>query len=143
MSNYYGVVRTNYFHVKDEEQFRALMAKTAGDEDGIELWDDVIDGDGNPMFGFGVYGCISGILNDDGEYDENSYDRFIDELVECVADDDAILIFEAGHEKLCYVGGGVTIITSKGVEYINLEDTARSKVRDLLGNERWDTKCSY
>ena len=45
--------------------------------------------------------------------------------------------------KLRYVGGGVTIITSKGVEYINLEDTARSKVRDLLGNERWDTKCSY
>ena len=78
MSNYYGVVRTNYFHVKDEEQFRALMAKTAGDEDGIELWDDVIDGDGNPMFGFGVYGGISGILNDDNEYDDDSYDRFID-----------------------------------------------------------------
>ena len=143
MSNYYGVVRTNYFHVKDEEKFRALMAKTAGDEDGIELWDDVIDGDGNPMFGFGVYGGISGVLNDEDEYDDDSYDRFIDELVECVADDDAILIFEAGHEKLCYVGGGVTIITSKGVEYINLEDTARSKVRDLLGNARGDTKCSY
>ena len=71
MSNYYGVVRTNYFHVKDEEQFRALMAKTAGDEDGIELWDDRKDENGNQMFGFGVYGCISGILNDDGEYDEN------------------------------------------------------------------------
>lgn len=27
MSNYYGMVRTNYFHVKDEEQFQALMAK--------------------------------------------------------------------------------------------------------------------
>ena len=35
MANYYGTVRTNYFHVKDEEQFRALMAKTAGDEDGL------------------------------------------------------------------------------------------------------------
>ena len=76
MSNYYGVVRTNYFHVKDEEQFRALMAKTAGDEDGIELWDDVIDGDGNLMFSFGVYGGISGILNDDDEYDDDSYDCF-------------------------------------------------------------------
>ena len=142
MSNYYGVVRTNYFHVKDEEQFRALMAKTAGDEDGIELWDDVIDGDGNPMFGFGVYGGISGVLNDEDEYDDDSYDRFIDDLKECVAEDDAILIFEAGHEKLRYVGGGVTIITSKGVEYINLEESARKIVRELLGNEQWDTRCS-
>lgn len=142
MSNYYGVVRTNYFHVKDEEQFRALMAKTAGDEDGIELWDDVIDGDGNPMFSFGVYGGISGIQNDDDEYDDDSYDRFIDGLKECVAEDDVILIFEAGHEKLRYVGGGVTIITSKGVEYVNLEDSARKIVRELLGNEQWDTRCS-
>ncbi len=142
MSNYYGVVRTNYFHVKDVEQFRALMAKTAGDEDGIELWDDEVDGDGNPMFGFGVYGGISGVLNDEDEYDDDSYDRFIDGLKESVAEDDAILIFEAGHEKLRYVGGGVTIITSKGVEYINLEDSARKIVRELLGNEQWDTRCS-
>ena len=105
MANYYGMVRTNYFHVKDEEQFRALMAKTAGDEDGIELWDDEQDKDGNQLFGFGVYGGIAGVLNDDGEYDDDSYDRFMDGLKECVADDDAILIFEAGHETLRYVGG--------------------------------------
>lgn len=142
MSNYYGVVRTNYFHVKDEEQFRALMAKTAGDEDGIELWDDVKDADGKQMVGFGVYGGISGIQNDDDEYDDESYDRFIDGLMECVAEDDAILIFEAGHEKLRYVGGSVTIITTKGVEYINLEDNARKIVHELLGNEQWDTRCS-
>lgn len=142
MSNYYGVIRTNYFHVKDEEQFRALMAKTAGDEGGIELWDDVKDADGKQMFGFGVYGGISGIQNDDDEYDDESYDRFIDGLMECVAEDDAILIFEAGHEKLRYVGGGVTIITAKGVEYINLEESARKIVHELLGNEQWDTRCS-
>ena len=142
MSNYYGVIRTNYCHVKDEEQFRALMAKTAGDEGGIELWDDVKDADGKQMFGFGVYGGISGIQNDDGEYDDDSYDRFIDGLKECVAEDDAILVFEAGHEKLRYVGGGVTIITAKGVEYINLEESARKIVHELLGNEQWDTRCS-
>ena len=142
MSNCYGVIRTNYFHVKDEEQFRALMAKTAGDEDGIELWDDVIDAEDKQMFGFGVYGGISGIQNDDGEYDDESYDRFIDGLRACAAEDDAILVFEAGHEKLRYVGGSVTIITTKGVEYINLEDNARKIVHELLGNEQWDTRCS-
>ncbi|MBQ9631818.1 MAG: hypothetical protein IJV04_02735 [Lachnospiraceae bacterium] len=34
------------------------------------------DADGKQMFGFGVYGGISGIQNDDGEYDDESYDRF-------------------------------------------------------------------
>lgn len=142
MANYYGVIRSNYFHVKDEERFRALMARTAGDEDSIELWNDEIDENGNPVFGFGVYGGITGVVDEDGEYDDNSYDRFIEGLKECVADDDAILIFEAGHEKLRYVGGGATIITAKSVEYIDLEDCARSKARELLGNEQWNTKCS-
>ena len=128
MSNYYGVVRTNYFHVKDEEQFRALMAKAIGDEDGIELWDDEKDRNGSQVFGFGVYGGISGVLNHDG-------------LKECVAEDDAILIFEAGHEKLRYVGGGVTIITSKNIEYLNLQDVGCRKARELLGNDDWVTKC--
>lgn len=142
MANYYGVIRSNYFHVKDEERFRALMARTAGDEDSIELWNDEIDENGNPVFGFGVYGGITGVVDEDGEYDDDSYDRFIEGLKECVADDDAILIFEAGHEKLRYVGGGATIITAKSVEYIDLEDCARSKTRELLGNEQWNTKCS-
>lgn len=65
-----------------------------------------------------------------------------DGLRACAAEDDAILIFEAGHDKLRYVGGGVTIITAKGVEYINLEESARKIVRELLGNEQWDTRCS-
>lgn len=142
MANYYGTVRTNYFHVKDEDQFRALMAKTAGDEDGIQFWDDERDEKGNQLFGFGVYGGISGIPDDEGEFDDDSYDRFIDGLKACVADDDAILIFEAGHEKLRYVGGGVLVITSKGYAYINLHDWGCDKARQLLGNEHWSTRST-
>lgn len=108
MSNYYGVVRTNYFHVKDEEQFRALMRRVICGDGSIELWDDQRDEHGGQLFGFGAYGSISGIPDDDDDYDDDSYDRFIDALMECVADDDAILIFESGHEKLRYVGGGGT-----------------------------------
>lgn len=143
MSNYYRMVRTNYFHVKDEAQFRALMAKTAGDEDSIDLWDDEWDEDGNQLFGFGVCGGISGIPDDMGEYDDDSYDRFLDGLKECVADDDAILIFEAGHEKLRYVGGGVLIVTSKECEYFDLHEAGCKRARQLLGNDQWETKCTY
>ena len=58
MKNYYGVVRTNYFHVKDEEKFRALMAKVICDDGRLELWDDETDAAGDRLFGFGVYGSM-------------------------------------------------------------------------------------
>lgn len=142
MSNYYGVVRTNYFHVRDEEQFRSLMSKASGDSDSIALWDDLKDSEGKRLFGFGVYGTINGVPNDDNKYDDDSCDRFIDGLKECVAEDDAILIFEAGHEKLRYVGGGVTIITAKSIEYIDLENSAIRKAQELLRNDHWNTRSS-
>ena len=142
MSNYYGMVRTNYFHVKDEEQFRALMAKVICGDGSLELWDDMKDANGNRLFGFGVYGSISGIPDENGEYDDMAYERLIDELGECVAEDDAILIFEAGHEKLRYVGGGVLVITSKESEYVDLHEEGRKKAQQLLGNEKWDTRCT-
>lgn len=142
MSNYYGMVRTNYFHVKDEEQFRALMAKVICGDGSLELWDDMKDANGNQMFGFGVYGSISGIPDDEGVFDDDAYDRFIDDLGECVTEDDAILIFEAGHEKLRYVGGGVLVITSKECEYVDLHEEGRKKAQQLLGNDQWDTYCT-
>ena len=55
MANYYGNTRTNYFHVKDEAAFREFMGKVVGDEDGIDLWDDEKDDQGNTLFGFGLY----------------------------------------------------------------------------------------
>ena len=142
MANYYSAVRTNYFHVKDEDRFRALMARVVCDDGSLELWDDEADATGIQLFGFGSHGSISGIPDDNDEYDDTSYDRFIDELAECVADDDAVIIFEAGHEKLRYVGGGVLIVTSKGCEYIDLHEAARKQAQRMLGNDQWDTKTT-
>ena len=147
MANYYGNTRTNYFHVKDEAAFREFMGKVVGDEDGIELWIRQ-DAQGNTLFGFGVYGCISGIpvpvLDDNGENTgetENDFDAFTDGLQQHVAEDDAIIIFEAGHEKLRYVGGGATIITAKTIKYIDLQTAACKKAAELLQNDKWTTRC--
>lgn len=147
MANYYGNTRTNYFHVKDEAAFREFMGKVVGDEDGIELWIRQ-DAQGNTLFGFGVYGCISGIpvpvLDENGEDTgdtENDYDAFISGLQQHVAEDDAIVIFEAGHQKLCYVGGGALIITAKETYYIDLQTSACKKAAELLQNDKWTTRC--
>ena len=148
MANYYGNTRTNYFHVKDEAAFREFMGKVAGDEDGIDLWDDEKDDQGNTLFGFGLYGCIAGIpipvLDENGQdtgETENDFDAFTDGLQQHVAEDDAIIIFEAGHEKLRYVGGGAVIITAKDTKYIDLQTAACKKAAELLQNEKWTTRC--
>lgn len=136
MANYTCTVTTNWFKVKDEQQFRDLISRVHGDET-IEVAD--MDYDGAKLFSFGCYGCINGIpdieesINEDEDC-EYSYDNFIDELQACVADDDAIFIFEAGHEKLRYVTGICEVITSKEYKCVSLHDAACEIARSMLGN---------
>lgn len=149
MANYCCTVRTNYFHVKDPVAFRSGMAHVQGSEDSVELWEEK-DGDGNPIFGFGCYGGLFGkVLDEDDEaYDEDedydvTYYRLIDFLKESVADDDAVLIMEAGNEKMRYVVGSVLVITSAAVRYGDIQQMGVEIARDLLGDSNWGTQTEY
>lgn len=145
MSDYICTVRTNYFHVKDPVAFRAFMDRVYGSGDPISLWQEQ-DDDGNPVFGFGTYGTISGLKNsvsDDDCMDESAYDEFICGLQEHVAEDDAVILLETGHEKLCYMAGSATILTSNGYEFLDLASMAAEKASGLLGDPAWQTKCDY
>lgn len=146
MANYCCAIRTNYFHVKDEEKFRDLMSRVYGSEDSVDLWEEK-DSAGKTVFGFGVYGGIAGLRNaqeDEGDdADESSYDEFIDGLQACVADDDAVIIMEVGNEKLRYVIGCATIITSDDYSHIDVMGAAVYRAAKMLGNMEWQTKCSY
>ena len=149
MANYYSTVRTNYFHVNDEEKFRNVMRRVYGCEDTVELWEEK-DKDGKTVFGFGAYGGISGLQTapkDEGEdpyyLDDVSYDDFLDALQECVADNDAIIILESGSEKMRYVVGAATVITSKESQYLNITDLAVEAASKMLQNPNWKTVCDY
>jgi hypothetical protein len=142
MANYYCVMRTNYFRVKDEEKFLELMENVCSGEDELQIWSET-DAEGAKRFGFGAYDSIRGI-NLQGDQDEDpDYDAFITALQDCVADDDAIIIMEAGHEKLCYVGGSAEVITSQGHDYINITDSAVKMAKEMLNAPDWATKCDY
>lgn len=142
MSNFSCAVRTNYFRVKDEAKFRKLMSRVIS-ENSVELWDDMTDENGNRLFGFGSFGSIYGIQEEDGDYDEDSFDLFARELMNCVSDDDAVILYEAGHEKLRYVGGVAYVITSKEIFVLNLTAEACKNARRILGNEAWSTQSTY
>lgn len=146
MANYMCTVRTNYFHVKDAEKFKEIMEQVQGYEDEVKLWEET-DQDGNPVFGFGCESGIAGIPcapddNGETEIDDDSYDRFIEMLQECVADDDAVIIMEAGHEKLRYVVGSAEIITSRSTEYLDISRLAVKTAGKMLGCE-FATKMDY
>lgn len=142
MANYCCTVRTNYFHVKDEDKFIDLMNRAYGCEDEIQLWERK-DQDGKTTFGFGVYGGIAGLRNTDGDEDDNAYDEFLSGLRECVADNDAIIIMEAGNEKMRYVVGAAEIITSKKYEYMEISELAIQKAEELIGRTDWTTQICY
>lgn len=146
MANYCCAIRTNYFRVKDEDKFRALMNRVYGLEDSVELWEEK-HGE-QTIFGFGCYGGIAGVRNamsdEDDDIDEDTaYDEFVKGLQECVADDDAIIIMEAGNEKLRYVIGAATVITSNGYEYLDIERIATAKGAEMLNHPEWKTQCDY
>lgn len=142
MANYNCVVRTNYFHVKDLGAFMDLMNRTVGSEDEVELWKET-DKEGNPIYAFGCYGGIAGLPNkSDDEIDDDSYDRFTDELQKCVAENDAVIIMEAGHEKLRYITGSAFIITTSGTKYLNMETIALDATEKLLETD-YVTRMHY
>lgn len=144
MANYNCVQRTNYFHVKDPEAFRNMMDSVVAED--LKLWEE--NGPkGKPVFAFGCYGEISGILHkdQDGEMniDDNSYDDFICRLQGSVAEDDSIILIEAGHEKLRYLVDSALIITSKSTRYINLMESAFELARKMLDNPEYTTRLEY
>lgn len=146
MANYECTIRTNYFHVTDEEAFKALMCRVYGTERPVNVFTDT-DANGVTVFGFGTKGAIAGLKNakcdDDDEFDESAYDEFIDELKKLIAKDDACIIFEVGNEKLRYLTGAAHIITHDEERFINIRDIAVKTAALMLQNPHFTTKCEY
>ena len=128
--------------MNDLDAFMNLMDQVVGSEGEVELWKET-DQNGDPIFAFGCYGGIAGIRDDlDNEFDDDSYDRFIAKLQECLADKDAVIIMESGHEKLRYVTGSALIITVSDTIYLNLETLALEATKIMLGTE-FVTRMDY
>ena len=158
MANYECAWRTNYFHVKNPVLFlRAMNIAKASSED-LEIFDN-----NEGVFGIGGYGLYTYCLDnlDREQYkeglevarelgvDKDTYDSgegfLLEILQKCVADDDAIIFIEGGHEKLNYVAGSGTIITSKQIEYVDLLGVVLRKADEILGNPDWhkNTRVDY
>lgn len=144
MANYTCAIRTNYFHVKDEKAFRTFAEKLCCNEGDIEVWEDK-DNAGNTVFGFGCCSPFRGIHSDSAniENPDDAYDSFVDEIQKLIAEDDAVIIFEIGREKLKYLNGLATVITTKEHKYLDISDIAIEQARKMLNNKEWETNSNY
>lgn len=137
MANYECVSRTNYFHVKDVETFREFMDTVIADD--LHVWEEK-DNDSNIVFAFGCEGVIYGIPDENGD---SSLDLFFTELQKYIADNDAVILTEAGHEKLRYVTGYATVVTRNNIQTLGIETFALAKVKEMLKNPDFETKTDY
>lgn len=135
MANFYCVQRSNYFHVKDPDNFREGMKHVCGED--IHFWEET-DEAGAPVFGFGSYGKIDGMAlkdeNGDWDMDDESYAVFVKFLQQSVTEDDAVIILCAGHEKLRYVTGYAEVITAKDYQTVDLDFAASTLACSLLND---------
>lgn len=135
--NTYEVVRTNYFRVKDADVFREFIERVICDEDTLELWEKPGPG-GETLFAFGAYGRIIGILDDNGDFKDDgdtAYEDFLMGLQECVADGEAVIMMNIGHEKLREVFAEAVVITSDDTDYIDLCDAATDLATSMLEDQ--------
>lgn len=142
MADYFGVTRSNYFAVKDEEAFRRAIESCRSAVEKIKIFEKRVNG--QKVFGFGCYSQLIGIPSTEDEDDcETDMDAFYDALQQVIADGHAVIITEVGFEKLNYLVGDCTIITHKEIYFFNLRDTALAKARDLLGNAKYTPRMEY
>ena len=64
-------------------------------------------------------------------------------MQQVVADGHAIIITEVGYEKLRYLVGDCTVITSQEIAYTNLSDIGLAKARQLLKNPQYNPVMEY
>lgn len=144
MANYTCVQRTNYFKVIDEKKYAELMSKVRGDEDTIHLWDETKDG-----VLFHAFGCYSSMSyypdNEDGTEAEEpaEWEEFCKELSNLLPEVEAVILLEAGHEKLRYLTGWAQILTRHGSRFVDLARESCKKACELLKDDSWSTRIYY
>ena len=124
MANYEATVRSNYFHVTDEEKFHQIFEQIQKKNFEIELFTG-----SDHTYGFGSY---SDVDMDD-----------IFELQDIIPDDDCIIVIESGHEKLKYVDGIGYVITKERIESLSIMSWVQQKAKELMQDPDYTTQIDY
>lgn len=157
MANYECAWRTNYFRVKNADLFRQAMELSKKTSEDLYIKEScsgvfMLGGYGSPSFCPGWLDkeedlqAAKEVMEKIGlQYNECEEDEdiFFNVLQKCVDENDAILFKEGGWEKLRYIGISAGIITSKSIEWIEIDKQLFATARKLLKNDNWETQLEY
>lgn len=143
MSNYIEAIRSNEFKIKQgsKEQLEKILNNLCGED----VYTDIIERADGTYGWLGCYGGLTGLdiekyFADNEEliekYQDAEYNAMADELQKIIDENSALILIDAGHEKLRYVGGGALIITSETSKYIDLAKMASETAQKLIGQDK-------
>lgn len=133
------ITRTNHFKVKDPNRLMAALAKlVTSDGDPIQIYTEHKN-DGIEF----VFGCESEIKGYAIENEETDIHPFLDELIDIVADGDAVILQEIRYDKLRYVAAFAYIITSTKWDCIDFSECVFRKACEVTGNQNYRTQLDY
>lgn len=143
MANYIEAIRSNEFKIKQgsKEQLEKILNNLYGED----VYTDIIERADGTYGWLGCYGGLTGLdiekyFADNEEliekYQDDEYNAMADELQKIIDENSALILIDAGHEKLRYVGGGALIITSKTSKYIDLANMASETAQKLIGQDK-------
>lgn len=131
MGNYYATARSNYFKVKDDDEFKRFITGRWGNS--ISFWEKK---DKKGEVSYAVYsdesgGWPSGVWNDE----ESDFDQadFFKEIAKHLRDGQVAIFMETGAEKMRYLIGYSLAINNKlEVKIIDIENIYEEA--SILGN---------
>ena len=139
----YAATRTNYFHVKDEEEYARLFDRLEGDEDVIDLSET--DKNGICEHCFGSYGYIAYCPDEESSGDMMPFFRALQKIL---PEDEAFIMIEAGWQDgmgIGYygvpegVGADATVVTANDIRTLSVEDASIRLAREMLNNPDYNT----
>ena len=141
MANYYSKCRTNYFAVTDAEKFTDIMKHLSGEGE-VAFYEHDTD-KGKYMF-YCERNLIGYIADPDVDYcSDEATGIMIEELQKILPDGEAIILTEAGSEKMCYILCLATIITKSEIKHVNLASIALATAREMLKDPDFTTEMDH
>lgn len=133
MSNYYAMVRSNYFRVKDSAAFERFLERWGLENLGPRTKDGLMGFTPHPM---NDTGCISPPPDDDNA-------DFAQELAKQLEKGEVAIWMEVGHEKLRYAVGYAWAVNHRGtMKMVGLDDIY-AKAEKLTKRPKDITSCTY
>ena len=130
MANYYNYSRTNYFRVTDEAAFNKLFQNLRAND--ADMQDFTKTEDGVTLHGFGAEGSIDYYLDPDEEDPESDFDEFTSQLQKILPEDEAFILIEIGHMKLCELSGFGMVVTKHDIKSVDLNSWLTNTAYDML-----------